>query len=293
MMKAILVASATLGTMLFAAAPAAAQSGSSEGARSWTGFYAGARMGYSWQPKDGDERLDFDTDRNGAFGDTVRTAAGGNAFAPGFCGGAANSGLASAGCSGDSDALTYFGMAGFDYQLPNLPIVLGVVAEYGNANVTDSVTGFSSTPASYTITRSLRGAGAVRARAGYAMGDTLFYGTGGLAYGKVRNRFGTTNNANAFTDNKGDDARQNQLKDDRWGYTVGGGVEQRVGDHFSIGALYGFTSLKDNQYRVLVSRGTAPANNPFLLVDAGGTDLKRGQGRFVRHDVTVTAAYRF
>ena len=288
-MKLFFAASVLGSSMLLAAAPAAAQ----DGARSWTGFYAGAKMGYSWQPKDGGERLDFDTNRDGSFGDTVRTATGANAFSPGFCGGAALSGLASSGCSDDLDALTYAGMVGFDYQLGGLPIVVGVVAEYGNANINDSVTGFSTTPASYTITRSLRGTGALRARAGYAMNNTLFYGTGGLAYGKVRNRYSTSNNANAFTDNNGNDARQTQLKDDRWGYTFGGGVEQRIGEHFSIGAMYGFTSLKDDKYRVLVSRGSAPANNPFLLVNAAGTDLKRSHSRFVRHDVSVTAAYRF
>ena len=280
-----------LAALASTAAPAFAQ----DAAGNWTGFYAGLRAGYSWQPNDGDERLDFDTDQNGSFGDTVRTAAGADAFSPGFCGSASEA-RTPVGCGGDKDALTYFGMAGFDYQLPSLAgggVVIGVVAEYGNANVNDGVTGFSTTPAGYSITRSLSGAGNVRGRVGYAFGNTLVYGTGGLAYGKVRSRFGTTNNANAFTDNDDEDARQHQTKRDRWGYIIGGGIEQRVDEHFSIGAMYGFTSLKDDSYRVLVSRGTAPVTNPFLLANPDGTVLKRSHSRFARHDVTVTAAYRF
>lgn len=287
MIKRVLLLAATFS----AAVPAMAQSSDS-----WTGPYAGGRIGYSWQPRDNGERLDFDTDRNGTFGDTVRTAAGANAFSPGFCGGAGATSAPAGGCDSDMDALTYSGMIGFDYQLPSLAgggVVVGVVAEYGNSNVNDSVTGFSTTPANYVLTRSLRGTGAVRARAGYAFGNTLLYGTGGLAYGKVRSRFGTTNNANAFVDQKGRDARQNSYRDDRLGYTVGGGIEQRVDRHFSIGFLYGFTSLKDGKYRIGVERGTAPANNPFLLANAAGTDLRRSHTRFVRHDLTVTAAYRF
>lgn len=290
-MNRLIFRSIVVGAVASIAAPTLAQDATS----GWTGLYAGVRAGYSWQPKDGDERLDFDTDQDGRFGDTVRTGTGANAFSPGFCGSTSGS-ATPVGCAGDKDALTYFGMVGFDYQLPNLGgggIVLGVVAEYGNANVNDGVTGFSTTPAGYSITRSLRGAGNVRGRAGYAFGNTLVYGTGGLAYGKVRSRFGSTNFRNAFTDNDGENALQHQTRKDRWGYIVGGGIEQRVSDHFSIGAMYGFTSLKDDGYRVLISQGTQPATNPFVLVDPDGTVVKRSHSRFVRHDVTVTAAYRF
>ena len=122
-MKTIAVLAAMVPAMI-AAAPAAAQADP----ESWTGFYAGGKIGYSFQPKDGDERLDFDTNLDGGFGDTVRTAAGANAFSPGFCGGAGLSSLPANGCSRDRDALTYAGMVGFDYQVPTMAgggIVLG------------------------------------------------------------------------------------------------------------------------------------------------------------------------
>lgn len=293
-MKTILAAGGFAAAAIAMAAPASAQSDTTT---SWTGPYVGLRAGYSWQPKDGGERLKFDTNRDGSFNDVVRTTTGADAFSPGFCGGLGITSSPAAGCGGDKDALEYQGVVGFDYQIGR-NIVVGVVGEYGNSNVNDSVSGFSTTPANYTISRGLRGTGSVRARAGYAFGlfnaepTTLAYVTGGAAYGRVRNRFGTTNNANSFTDNAGQDARQNTYKDNVWGYTYGGGVEQRIGK-FSIGLLYLYTSLKDNDYTVDVGRGTAPATNPFLLTNATGTLMKRSYSEFNRHSVSVTTSYRF
>ena len=54
-----------------------------------------------------------------------------------------------------------------------------------------------------------------------------------------------------------------------------------------------FTSLKDDDARIRLSQGTAPANNPFLLVNAAGTDFSRSHSRFATHNVSVTASYRF
>ncbi len=83
-MKFILLASAA-GTLLAAASPASAQTSDS-----WTGPYVGGRLGLGFQPKDKNETILFDTNLDGSFGDTVNTAAGTNAFSPGFCGGAAS-----------------------------------------------------------------------------------------------------------------------------------------------------------------------------------------------------------
>jgi hypothetical protein len=51
--------------MLSAPLPALAQSSD------WTGFYAGGRLGYTTQPEDNDEIVEFDTNLDGSFGDTV------------------------------------------------------------------------------------------------------------------------------------------------------------------------------------------------------------------------------
>lgn len=248
---------------------------------SWTGPYVGGHLGYSFQNDDDSETVLFDTNLDGDFGDTVTTAAGANAFSPGFCGGRALGGRPDAGCGDDRDGTDWAAHAGFDYQLGS--IVVGVVGEYGRNNITDSVAAFSTTPASYTLTRRLRDNAALRARAGVALGDTLIYGTGGIAWGKIRNSFATTNVANTFTNTGNEDA---------WGYRAGGGVEQRVAPNFSIGLQYLYTSLKDDDFRVR-AQGPAPAANPFIRTNASGTDFARSGDRFNSHSAHVTASFRF
>jgi outer membrane immunogenic protein len=252
---------------------------------SWTGAYVGGRIGYSPQLGDGDERLDFDTNLDGSFGDTVRTAAGADAFSPGFCGGRALGATPAAGCKGDEDSLDWAVHAGYDYDFGG-PVV-GVVAEAGIGYSEDHVTGFSTTPANYVMTRRMKENAGLRLRAGYAFGsarNTLVYATGGGVYAKMDNSFTSSNTANQFT-LRGDDTV--------WGYRVGGGVEQRVTPNLSFGLQYLFTSLADNGARVDVTRGTAPATNPFLLVNANGTTLRRSHSRFATHNIGVTANYRF
>jgi outer membrane immunogenic protein len=273
-MKLIIVPAALAAA--FSAVPAAAQTGGD-----WSGVYVGGRVGWSFQPKDRNETVLFDTDLDGQFDDTVTTAAGANAFSPGFCGGSASGNSAAAGCEDDEDGIDFAVHAGVDGQFGR--VVVGGVAEYGRADIEDSVSAFSTTPASYTLTRRLRDNASLRARAGLAMGDTLVYGTGGLAWGKIRNRFATTNTVNTFTDSGNEDA---------WGYKVGGGIEQRVGPNFSIGLQYLYTSLKDDDFRVRAA-GPAPATNPFIRTNPNGTDFARSGERFTNHNVSLTASFRF
>lgn len=258
------------------ATPAAAQTGGD-----WSGVYVGGRIGYSFQPNDDDETILFDTNLDGSFGDTVTTAAGANAFSPGFCGGSAITTAPGGGCTNDEDGIDVAVHAGVDGQFGNF--VLGAVAEYGRTDISDSVSSFSTTPASYTITRRLRDNASLRARAGIAFGSTLAYATGGIAWGKIRNRFETTNTVNTFTNSGNDDA---------WGYRLGGGVEQRLGRSFSVGLQYLYTSLEDEDFRVRAA-GPAPATNPFIRQNPNGTDFARSGDRFTNHSVHLTMNFRF
>ena len=273
--SARLAGAACLLLALVPAAPALAQGGG----ESWTGPYVGGRLGYAFQKSDDNETVLFDTDLNGTFGDTVRTGTGADAFSPGFCGGRSTT-RTPAGCGGDTDGTDFAGHVGFDYQMGG--IVVGLVGEYGRTDIDDSVSAFSTTPAFYTLTRSLEDTAALRARAGIAMGDTLVYGTGGVAWGKIRNSFTTSNTANVFTNTGNDDA---------WGYRAGGGIEQRFG-RFSLGVQYLYTSLKDDDFRVRAG-GPAPAGNPFVRTNAAGTDFARTGDRFNSHSAHVTASFRF
>src|SRR4029450_7455083 len=57
-------------------------------AQTWTGFYVGGQVGNGFLPSGDGAFVGFDKNLDGNFADTVTTAAGANAFSPGFCPGA-------------------------------------------------------------------------------------------------------------------------------------------------------------------------------------------------------------
>lgn len=284
MRKFGLMASATMLAIAATAAPAMAQDDGYADAEPFTGFYIGGSFGYTVQPNDIGESTVFDTNRDGNFDNTVRTLAGANAFSTGFCNGYSqvSTRAAGPGCLNDRDDIEYNVRVGADKQFGS--IVLGVVGEFGRTHASDSVTAFSTTPASYTFIREVDWNASVRGRLGYTPGTTLFYGTFGANYAKLDQQFITTNGLNSFTAS-GDDMA--------FGWSGGGGVEQKIGRNFSVGLEYLYTRLYDDDYNVAVGPGTAPPTNPFLLVDPTGTDMRRSQDEFNLHSIRATAAFRF
>ncbi len=270
-MKAIFLAAAASAVVI--AAPAHAED-------EFDGFYAGVAIGYNFQADDEGEFITFDRGSNGSFGETVTTAAGANAFSPGFCNGAATS-PQNTGCRADSDGVTITGRAGYDLQMDK--IVLGLVGEFGSANVSDSVSAFSTTPAFYTMTRTIDYSAALRLRAGFTpAARTLVYATGGLAYAKLEQAHVSSNMVNAFTVLADEDAT---------GYQIGGGLEQKLGKNVSVGVEYLYTGFNDDDTLVRVGQGTAGATNPFVL--AGGVDFKRANDDFALQTVKAVITYRF
>jgi len=277
-MRSILVAGA-LATASFATA---AQAQDMTEDAPFNGIYVGAAGGYDVQPNDVGSSILFDRGSNGSFGDTVSTAAGANAFSPGFCNGRARGATPTpGGCANDRDGWSYYGRIGMDSQRGN--IVIGAVGEFGKSEITDSVSAFSTTPANYVMTRKLDWEASIRGRIGYAPGTTLFYGTFGPGYARIDRELTSTNTANAF----GDFGKRNQ-----WGIVGGGGIEQKLGRNFSIGMEYTYHQYRDDDARVRVTQGTAPTTNPFVL---GGTttDFRRSDTQFRWHSLRATAAFRF
>lgn len=272
---------APLGAMALAlAAPAFAQDSD---AVDWSGPYVGGSIGYTFQKSDNNEHLRFDTNADGAFNDTVTTTTGANAFSPGTCGGAARGSTPASGCRGDKDGLSWMGHVGYDRQFGS--IVAGVVAEAGKTYIDDAVSEYSTTPAYYTMRRQIDWNGNLRARLGVTTRSGIMpYVTGGLSYAKVQNSFATSNGANSFT--------EVNRKEDAWGWNVGGGVEAKVAQNFSIGARYLYTRYNADDYRVDVGAGTAPATNPFRLTPSGGASINRGD-KFDTQSVMVTSSFRF
>ncbi len=287
-MKTYLLAASAL---FVAATPVMAQDGANSDPSVSTGFsgiYVGASGGYDVQPNDGNATILFDRNLDGRFGDTVLTGTGGNAFAPGFCGGRARAATGpqngGPGCANDKDGWSYNARVGFDHQ--NGPIVYGVVGEFGKSHISDSVTGFSSTPANYVMTREIGWEAAVRARAGVTPNDsTLFYGTFGPSFARIDRNFSSSQSTNTFPER----GKRNQF-----GFQGGGGIEQRFGDHFSIGMEYVYHQYQDGDFRV---RASGPAGTPFTNAGNGGTvngtDFRRSDDKFRWHSLRATAAFRF
>ncbi|MDO9369140.1 MAG: outer membrane beta-barrel protein [Sphingopyxis sp.] len=262
------------------AMPAMAQS-DRDPAQDFNGPYVAIVGGGTLQGNDRGSTLVFDTNRDGTYGDQVTTSGGANAFSPGFCNGS-STGTANLGCKNDKDGLEYLGRLGYDRRMGNF--VVGLVLEGGRSEARDSVSGFSTTPASYTMSREADYQGSARLRAGYTPGGgALFYVTGGGAYAKLDNRFTTSNTANSFADN----GRTNA-----WGYAAGGGAEVMVTNNISLGLEYLYTDVKDDDYVVNVGPGTAPVTNPFLL-NGGGTNIQRSDPHFRTHSVRGSLSFRF
>src|SRR4029453_15927412 len=123
------------------------------------------------------------------------------------------------------------GRLGYDWQRGSL--VFGLLAEGSTAEVTDSVSAFSITPARYAFTRELSWLAALRARVGAGGGRFLVYATGGGVRGSIENTFATSNVVNTFVPSNHDSA---------WGYQAGGGLEYRFAK-LSLGAEVLYTSL--------------------------------------------------
>lgn len=280
-MKYALVAATAL-----LAGSAIAGSSAAQAQESWTGFSVGIVGGGLMTKDNEDERLVFDRNFDGVFNEPVVTTTGANAFSPGFCGGAANGATAAGGCDDDKTGAEAALRGGYDMQFG--PFVLGAIAEISTSTAEDSVTGFSTTPASYTFKRNLQGVAAARLRAGYAYGPALLYATGGYARGRIDNRFTTSNMTNSFSTTSEDET-------DSDGWQAGGGVEYRLARNLSVVGEYIYTSLDvDDPFVVRVGRGGAPATNPFILpLNTAGTDIARSSDKFRVHSVRIGMAYRF
>jgi outer membrane immunogenic protein len=278
-MKLQLSAAALALVLAAGASPALAQS-----APDWSGFYVGIHGGFLDSDEDESETLVFDRDFDGGFDDTVvLNGTTNDAFSPGYCAGQASTAVPGS-CDDDADGVEAGVRVGYDMQFGSW--VVGAVAEVAATDAEDSVTGFSTTPARYAFTRDLEHTAALRLRAGYAMGPALIYATGGVAYGKIENRFSTSNGANSFvvqTD-----------EDDADGHQFGGGVEWRLAPNLTLVGEYLYTTLEAGDYVVRAGPGTAPATNPFILPpNTVGTDIARSNPDFETHAFRLGMNVRF
>lgn len=244
-------------------------------AQDWSGLYIGGAIGAAMHDKAGAERVGFDTNLDGGFDDTVRTAGGADAFAPGFCAGLAVGATAAGGCTDDESGIEGGGRVGYDWQMGRA--VIGGLVDVSSTDVTDHVTAFSVTPAFYSFSRTLKYSTGFRGRAGVALNRLLLYGTGGALWARVGQRFTTSNMVNTFVavNRDSEPDADGFASQSEWGYQGGAGAEWRLMPRLTVSGEYLWSSIDDRDSSVIRSQGPAPATNPFILVNAAGTNLRR------------------
>lgn len=223
---------------------------------SWTGFYLGVQAGGGFNPSNPDN-ISIVPSFPGAFPGSAFGSNYESSFESGFVGG---------------------GHVGYDYQIDNW--VVGAVLDINASDLGQRQSAFSSTPAFYTAERDLDYFATGRLRAGYLVTPTtLAYATGGVAYGDVSYKFSANSapfaTAAAFSDSS-----------DRWGYTVGGGLDFLVAENISIGVEYLYTNLGDDDSFTRFVAG------PFGGGVGGFTDFT-GSDDFDFHTITAKLSYRF
>ncbi|MBZ5700579.1 MAG: outer membrane beta-barrel protein [Acidobacteriia bacterium] len=182
----------------------------------WKGFYAGGNVGGAFGSSD-------------AQTSTIYSATG--YFATTSVPAIATTGaqhLTPRGVSGG-------GQAGYNFQSGHF--VLGAEADFGAMNLSNSVSGTAvypcCAPTAFTVTQSVNTSWlfTARPRVGYASGRALVYGTAGLAMTNL-------NYQATFTDTYATAAESGGVNKTQTGWAAGGGVEYRVGSHWSLTGEY-------------------------------------------------------
>ena len=170
----------------------------------WSGFYAGINAGYAF---------DNDTRYSLSGNDPLTAAAIGSGARPAFF-------------RTRSDGFTGGAQIGYNFEIPfgsfggaGNGVVAGVEADaaYTDLRRSGDYIGTDGSDANFRSRTDY--VGTVRGRLGYAFGNLLLYGTGGFAYGGVRN------NVNYFTAVGGVNNFSGATDTIRTGYAYGGGIE--------------------------------------------------------------------
>jgi outer membrane immunogenic protein len=205
---------------------------------SWTGFYIGGNAGYG-----------FGQDNNiGSVGQAAPNIANilGNAR-PGSV-------------DLNNDGFIGGGQIGYNWQYgPNWVVGLETDIAYTDFRKTDNVGTIALNGVdrlNNNFEKKLDYLGTVRGRVGYAIDRTLFYATGGLAYGEVHNGadfFGAAGQLQ-FTGHN---------SDTKTGYTVGAGVEHAFAQNWTVKGEYLYYNLGDDTVNVAVVPGSGGAGTGY------------------------------
>lgn len=222
--------------------------GSPASAENWSGPYVGINAGFAW------------ADSNAA------TSTGCPATnPPGYIcsistGSFANAAIVDAAGSGSMhpDGVTGGFQAG--YNLQNGNFVYGIEADFGGLNLNSSRAASGewiiAGPATFTTGSSIETdwLATARARVGWSISNMLIYATGGLALTDLRVQ-------NFYTDDLAGSGTENSSNTDlKAGWTVGGGLEMALDDHWSLRGEYLFVDFNNVS---TTGNVTNPANSAF------------------------------
>ncbi len=176
------------------------------GPYNWTGPYFGINGGYGW----GNSNYNF---MPGGSGD------GSGLFAPDDTGGSFGQGM-TGGMLG--------GQFGFNYQLSHLVFGLDATLDWSNANA-KATNPLPLEAADPTYESRLRWMAAITPRVGYAWGNLLFYGKGGLAAAQFSSSLNNSTLGETFADTHA-----------YLGWTAGAGAEMALLPNLSVGLEYDY-----------------------------------------------------
>jgi len=188
-------------------------------AASWAGWYIGLNAGANWQQA-ANQSLDPK-----AVGGSPTTSA------TGFIGG---------------------GQIGYNWQDGNFVLGLeGDIQGLTGTGTSLNIAANRTPPSTKQFSNSIRWLSTVRARTGLAVGNTMAYVTGGVAFGGVDNQFiGHVSTISGLSGTK-------SVSTTRVGWAVGGGIEHILwNSHWTIGLEGMFVDLGTSQ----VSINNFPAN---------------------------------
>lgn len=140
---------------------------------------------------------------------------------------------------------------GYNHQLDNSPLVIGIEADANYADV-DGSRGTGAFPGG-RITNSFDFTGAVRGRVGYAFDRFLVYGAGGVAFADpdVKARGGGSDDTIAV------------------GWTIGGGVEAALSDNVTARVEYRYSDFGTDSFSVSGSRVKSDVTDNRVLLGVG------------------------
>jgi outer membrane immunogenic protein len=240
---------------------------------SWTGFYVGANVGYSWGRSDS------------AYAFAVQAAANAAAFS-----------ALNAGASNRVDGIIGGLQAGYDWQIRSF--VLGIETDAqlsgqsgtGNLNAAfppfATSVGFLPNPVAIASTTKLTWLGTTRGRIGFASERWLVYATGGLAYGEV-SMSGVAVPAVAIGPNPPFAWTSSTTK---LGWTIGAGIEAALAGNWTWKLEYLYADLGHVSAATVIPPGCVGTPAACIPTAGGSGSIT---ARFADNIVRIGLNYRF